>query len=113
MGPRGTCAPAGAPGGGRAATLGWGHGAIPGSPGGLVLGNRDFLDGTAPARAMPHGRLPRALGGFFRAVASWDPRGCPRRVSRGEALELGRDGVLAARMGVSGVTLTVCVIVGK
>ena len=113
MGPRGTCAPAGAPGGGRAATLGWGHGAIPGSPGGLVLGNRDFLDDTPPARAMPHGRRPRALGGFFRAVASWDPRGCPRRVSRGEALELGRDGVLAARMGVSGVTLTVCVIVGK
>jgi hypothetical protein len=41
----------------------------------------------------------RARGGSSRRSRSRDPRGCPRRVSRDEALELGRDGRGSTRMG--------------
>jgi len=41
----------------------------------------------------------RARGGSSRRSRSRDPRGCPRRVSRDEALALGRDGRGSTRMG--------------
>jgi hypothetical protein len=36
-----------------------------------------LLKDTAPARSMPHGRLPRELGGFSRPARSWHPGGRP------------------------------------